>query len=436
MHNKPTVSAYTLGCKVNQFETQAILEAFETAGFEIRSFEDACDFYIINTCTVTAESDRKSGQFIRQALKRSPDARVMVCGCFSQVSPERVTDIGNIAYIGGNKDKLAIVKAAVGLLEGKDDSRANLPEDIFSAACIEPLFITKSERARAYVKVQDGCESACAYCIIPKARGKIRSANASDVIDQIRTLVGQGYHEIIITGIEISAYGKDLEGIHLIGLLELIDARNFDCRFRLGSLDPSSMSHDFIRRYAALRNFVPHFHLSLQSGSDEILRRMRRRYNTSQLREKIEWIREEIADCQLTADIITGFPGESEHLHRETLNFLAEIRLLDAHIFPYSKREGTEAAAMPSQVPKAVAKARLAELASQQEHIRSEILSGLVGSVQQVLVEEIHEGVMRGVCGGNVVATAEFEGCHPEIRRIVNCKITSSDAEKLIGFIK
>ncbi len=400
----PAVGIYTLGCKVNQYESEAISELFASYGIESRSPSEICDIYVINTCTVTAESDRKACQFIRRAIQKNPLAYILVTGCLAQVNTERIAGIGGVDYISGNSDKLSIVRAAIKLLEGgkKNDTPEIAVSDIDSAP-FEPMCIKKFERTRAYVKIEDGCESKCAYCIIPSARGKIRSKPLADVVSEVEELVKGGCAEVVLTGIETASYGRDLENTDLADLLCEIDEIDGLKRVRLGSLDPSLIRPDFVDRIAPLKKLAPHFHLSLQSGSSRILGLMRRKYNAEMAMNAIKLLREKIKGANFTTDIIVGFPGETDEDFEKTLEFAKEARFLMIHVFPYSKRSGTVAASMSGQISSDIKKKRAAELSCLSQKTRAQLLSDAV--LHEPTVDVLFESYENGVAYGH---TADF----------------------------
>lgn len=374
-----SVGLYTLGCKVNQYESEAIAEACRGLGLEVLPPDEVCDAYIINTCTVTGEADRKARQFIRRAISRNPDAYIVVTGCFAQVSPHAVADIGGVDVICGNDRKLTSAGIVAGLIGGghKNTSPTFYIGNI-DAAGFEDMSISSFGRTRACVKIEDGCESHCTYCIIPAARGKIRSKVPEKVLDEIRTLTAGGCREVVLTGIETAAYGRDLDEVSLADLLEQVDSVPGIGRVRLGSMDPSLFKPDFIRRIARLKSLTPHFHLSVQSGCDSVLAGMKRKYNSKMVLDAMEGLRANIPGIQFTSDIIVGFPGESDVDFAETMAFAERARFLGIHVFAYSKRAGTPAATMPGQVPEAVKHARSASLIEKQSSIRREILSDVI----------------------------------------------------------
>lgn len=392
-----TVGIYTLGCKVNQYESEAIAERFASEGFCVQTPTNVCDVYVINTCTVTAESDRKARQFIRRAIHKNPNAYILVTGCFSQTQPDRAAQITGVDYICGNADKLSVVDAAKKLIaDGRKGSSAHLsvcPPDAYG---FESMHITRFDRTRAYIKIEDGCESRCTYCIIPDARGRIRSKAPEDVLREVRDLTAGGCREIVLTGIETASYGRDLDGVTLADLLSEIDAIPNIGRIRLGSLDPSLIKQDFVDRIAPLKSLAPHFHLSMQSGSDRILALMKRKYNTRMAHEGMERLRRAIPDVQFTTDMIVGFPQETEEDFLQSVEFAKRERFLMIHVFPYSRRAGTPAAVMAGQIPEAVKHERVAQLSDTASKIRAEILDGMIGKETEVLLETYADGIAYG----------------------------------------
>ncbi len=392
-----TVGIYKLGCKVNQYESEAIAERFAALGFRVEPPTSPCDVYIINTCTVTAESDRKARQFIRRAIHRNPSAYILVTGCFSQTQPAQIEAIEGVDYICGNAEKQSVVEAALRLIEaGKKNDSPLLSLCPPDAHGFEAMRITKFDRTRAYVKIEDGCESHCTYCIIPTARGSIRSKAPEDVLSEVRELTENGCREIVLTGIETASYGKDLDGVTLADLLCEIDKIPNIGRIRLGSLDPSLCKQPFVDRIAQLKSLAPHFHLSMQSGSNEILALMKRKYNVRMALDAIDRLRKAIPDVCFTTDMIVGFPQESERHFEETLDFIHQARFLMIHVFPYSKRAGTPAATMKGQIPEEIKHARVTRLSAEAARIRASILDEMTGKTVSVLFETYENGMARG----------------------------------------
>ncbi len=395
----PRVGIYTLGCKVNQYESEAIAEELERKGVLIVPPTESCDAYIINTCTVTAESDRKARQFIRRAMSHNPNAFVVVTGCVAQTAPQTLCAIHGVDAVVGNTEKMTAADEVLRLLSEK--KKADAPtvrvSDIESAP-FEPMRITHFDRTRAYVKIEDGCESRCTYCIIPAARGKIRSKPTADVLAEVTALTEGGCREIVLTGIETASWGKDLGHADLATLLEQVDSIPNVGRIRLGSLDPSLIRPEFIRRISSLSALAPHFHLSLQSGSSTVLARMKRKYNADQAMGAITALREAIPHVCFTTDVIVGFPGETEEEFSQTLEFVRKAKFLTVHAFPYSKRAGTPAATMPDQIPADIKRRRLKELVAVAEESRRAICEEAVANCPstEVLFETFENGLLRG----------------------------------------
>ena len=431
---KKTAGIYTLGCKVNQYESQAIAEALESKGFDICPPSDVCDVYIINTCTVTAESDRKARQFIRRAITKNPAAYVIVTGCMAQTAMESVAAIEGVDAVIGNTDKLSAADVAYRLTEnGKKNDSAFLSVEDIDSAPFEKMNITCFERTRAYVKIEDGCESKCTYCIIPYARGKIRSKAPEDVISEVTLLTSGGCREVVLTGIETASYGKDIEGTDLASLLTSINDIEGIGRVRLGSLDPSLIKKEFVERIAPLSCLAPHFHLSLQSGSNRVLAAMKRKYNAEMAMRAIELLREYIPSVKFTTDIIVGFPDETEKDFEDTVEFVKKAGFLTTHIFPYSKRKGTPAATMSGQISKEEKSRRLHLLSEIEADSRRSILENEVRTspIKQVLFETWRDGV----CVGH---SDDFIEVHvpsptPLHAKLLNVRLTHSDTDICYG---
>ncbi len=359
----PTAAMLTLGCKVNQYESQAIAEALAHEGLTVRTSDEVCDVYIVNSCTVTAESDRKSRQAVRRLIKQNPDAIVIVTGCSVETGAKRMADIQGVDAVVGNREKLKAVSYALDFLKnGKPDlTVVDVPP--LKDSAFEPMTITRFDRTRAYVKIQDGCESRCTYCTIPAARGRERSKPLCEVVAEVTRLTEGGCREVVLTGIETGAWGKDLGREYtLASLLRAVaDIPNVG-RIRLGSLDPTVITEDFADAVATLPCVAPHFHLSMQSGCSATLARMKRKYNVTQAERAMERLRSRLPSVKFTTDIIAGFPGETEEEFAETLNFARRAQFLHIHAFPYSKREGTPAAIMKDQVPEDIKRTRVHRL--------------------------------------------------------------------------
>ena len=398
----------TLGCKVNQYESECIRGLLENRGFVSMPFSAKCDVYIINSCTVTGESDRKVMQMCRRAVRTNPEAFVCVIGCMAQIAADRLAQIEGISYIGGNvsKGKVVDVIAAHFFPEEKSSTdagkggsgNASVPRTIGQIIDAEPfavdqpyepLCLSDVGHTRAVIKIEDGCDSACSYCIIHTARGPARSRGPEDVLSEIEQLAKAGYKEVILTGIELSSYSYDLPEL-------LIQTGNISGieRIRLGSLDPAFITEERIHRFSQAEKLMPHFHISLQSGSSKILAKMRRKYNAQTAFKRVKYLKESFPGACLFADIIVGFPGETEEDFEETVNFIKEIPFLHLHIFPYSKRKGTPAAAMPDQVPDNIKRERAARLDSIQKEIKRKLLEEVVksGKTLKVLFEANRTG--------------------------------------------
>ena len=396
LERRPTVGILTLGCKVNQYESEAIAEKFAAADFLVCDPDTPCDVYVINTCTVTAESDRKAGQLIRRVVAKCPEARILVTGCFSQSHPDRAAAIKGVDFVCGNTEKLAVVAAAERLLTDRPASPVIAVEDVQSAP-FEPMTITRFDRTRAYVKIEDGCENRCSYCAIPAARGKVRSKPLADVVAEVQGLVRGGCREVVLTGIETASWGRDLGNASLADLLVAVDGIAGLERVRLGSLDPSIMREEFVQKLANLRTVVPHFHLSMQSGSARVLAAMRRKYNPDQAMAGIRRLRAAIPDVELTTDFIVGFPGESEEDFTDTMHFAREAAFLQMHVFAYSGRAGTVAVTLPGQIDKAVKKERSARLIALGKELTAQRLTrALAQPLRTVLFESFENGFAIG----------------------------------------
>ena len=424
-----TFGIFTLGCKVNQYESEAISELLEARGLIPMRADEVCDLYIINTCTVTAESDRKARQMIRRAITKNPDAYVLVTGCLAETDADSIKNIPLVDYVCGNADKTKIADAALGLIQkGQKNNEPTLEIADISSASFLPMRITKFDRTRAYIKIEDGCESHCTYCIIPKARGKIRSKPMDEVLAEVKDLTAGGCKEIVLTGIETGSYGRDI-GSSLADLLEEIDKIEGIGRIRLGSLDPSIMKPDFVKRISALHSLSHHFHISMQSGSDSILRLMKRKYNTEMALNAINTLREAIPDVCFTTDIIVGFPRESEENFLETVEFAKRARFLMMHVFPYSKRQGTPAAEMKGQIDTSIKKKRVAELSDIGKQIRKDILDKAVAEVKtaSVLFEDYEKGFAYGHTDNFIQVRVRSE--HSLRSQLHNVKFISTDGE-------
>lgn len=376
---------HNLGCKVNAYETEAMQELLEDSGYEIVPFHEKADIYIINTCTVTNMADRKSRQMLHRARKMNPDAIVAACGCYVQEKPEEVADCVDIVI--GNNRKKEIVHILEEYEKGREGIRKDLV-DIGHTREYEDLHLSRTaEHTRAYIKVQDGCNQFCSYCIIPYARGRVRSRSMESVRGEVETLARNGYQEVVLTGIHLSSYGIDT-GTDLLSLIRTVHEVAGIKRIRLGSLEPRIITEEFAEAIAGLPKMCPHFHLSLQSGCTETLKRMNRRYTAEEYYEKCELLREYFRNPALTTDVIVGFPGETEEEFKASRDFIDKVDFYETHVFKYSRREGTKAAAMPDQVPEEEKTRRSNILLDLSRKKQAAYEQRLLGTTQEVLIEE------------------------------------------------
>ena len=411
------VAFITLGCKVNQYETNAMAQKFIEKGYTVIEEKEKADIYVINTCTVTNMSDRKSRQMLRRVKETNPNAIVVAVGCYVQVAKKELEQIPEIDIILGNNEKADIVTYVENYI--KDNiKKAEIDDVLHKTDFVEFGDITFTEKTRAVIKVQDGCDRFCSYCIIPYARGRVRSRRPEHIISEVKAIAQKGIKEIIITGIHIASYGKDFKnGYVLIDLLEELNKIEGIKRIRLGSLEPLLITQEFMERLVKLDKICHHFHLSLQSGCDETLKRMNRRYNTLQFKEIVELLRKYYKDVILTTDIIVGFPQETEEEFTQTYKFLEEIKFYKMHIFKYSQRKGTKAAIMPNQIDGNIKEERSKKLIELSDKNQLEYNQKYCNQKVEVLFEEEKEGTYYG---------------HTENYLLITCKTT----EKLENQIK
>ena len=408
---------YTLGCKTNQYETQAMERLLLERGHEIGSFEESCDGYVINTCSVTAVADKKNRAVIRRCRRDNPDAVIAVCGCYSQHDPEAVRALG-IDVIGGSGSRQEFVEMLLDAAgahahrEQVDNALRRREFECLPAGGLE-------ERTRAMLKVQDGCVNFCTYCIIPYTRGPVRSAPLEVAVEQAKALADRGYREIVLTGIEIASWGVDLPGKpEMTLLIEEICKAVPDLRIRLGSLEPRVVTEGFCRRLSALPNLCPQFHLSMQSGCDTILQRMKRKYDTARYYESVELLRKFFPECAVTTDMIVAFPGETEEEFAESLAFIRKCAFADMHIFPYSRRPGTPADKMPGQHNNATKEARSRAAIAVAEEMSRAYRESWIGRTLEVLFEERDGEYYTGHAPNYVKVYAKGENLHNEIRTV------------------
>ncbi len=412
---------HTLGCKVNSYETEAMEELLEDAGYEIVDFTEKADVYIINTCSVTNIADKKSRQMIHRAKAKNPDAVVVACGCYVNAAEDKLKEDTACDILIGNNRKGDIVNILNEYFEGGEAAQVT---DISTENEYEPLRINRQEEhTRAFVKIQDGCNMFCSYCIIPYARGRSRSREPGDVVNEVKTLAEKGYHEIVLTGICLSAYGRDLEGesTDLLGLTEKLHPIDGIERIRFGSLEPNIITEDFAGRLSSLPKICPHFHLSLQSGCDDTLKRMNRHYTAEEYFEKCDILRSYFDAPAITTDVITGFPGETDEEFEKTREFVQKVRFYEMHVFKYSRRAGTRADSFPDQIPENIKTERSAELIKLSEEMSKEFRASFIGTDTSVLTEEEMEKdgrrYMTGYTKEYIRAAIPLEGSDGETGR-------------------
>ena len=426
------IAFYTLGCKTNQYETQAMEQLLEKAGYEIGSFEETNDAYVINTCSVTAIADKKNRAMIRRCRREHPGALIGVCGCYTQHDPEAVRALG-VDVLGGSGGRQVFLEDLTAALEGKahtdhlDNALGRREFEILPPGGLE-------ERTRAMLKVQDGCVNFCTYCIIPYTRGPVRSAPLDTALEQAKAIAAQGYREIVVTGIEIASWGVDLPGKpNLIDLAEQLCRTVPEVRIRLGSLEPRVITRAFCDRLKSCPNLCPQFHLSMQSGCDTVLSRMKRKYDTARYYESVELLREAFPGCAVTTDMIVAFPGETEEEFRESLRFIRKCGFADMHIFPYSRRPGTPADKMPGQLGNAIKEARSREAIAVAAEMNRAYRESMVGSTQEVLFEDKHLALYAGHTPNYMKVYAAGEALHNQLRQVT---ITGLYEDGLFGVLK
>lgn len=427
---KNTFNIITLGCKVNQYESEAVEEIFQSRGYEKKP--NNADIYVINTCTVTNMSDRKSRQMISRARRDNPEAVIAVMGCYSQVKPEEVAAIEGVDVVLGSRNKEEVVDLCENVLQNKKaiDKVLSFSE----TKTIEELEISNQEAmTRAYMKIQDGCNMYCSYCLIPYARGNIASRDMDSIKKEAKRLAQNSYKEIVLTGIHVASYGKDLRnGTSLIDVIEEVSKTEGIERIRLSSMEPRHITRDFLERMKKTGKACDHFHLSLQSGSDDILKAMNRKYDTKIFKEKVDLIREVFPNAGLTTDIIVGFPTETEKNHEDTKDFVKEIKFAKTHLFKYSKRDGTKAASMKPEVNGNIKKERLKELEAIEEVNRLNFLKNQIGKTLSVLFESKSdmEGFKSGYSTNYLRVNVEAYIGDNEIRNVL---ITEIKNDELVG---
>jgi len=407
----PKVAFYTLGCKVNQYESDAMAELFKSRGYDIVDFESVADVYVINTCDVTNESARKSRQVLRKAARKNPNAIIAAVGCYAQLESEELSNIEGIDVIVGTRDRHRIVDLVE---EAEKQNRQIIAvKDIMEQHSFENIaFKGHRQKTRAFLKIQEGCNMFCSYCIIPYARGPIRSRPIDSILQEVESLINDGFKEIVLTGIHLGLYGYDFgsKGPHLFDvILELSKIKELK-RIRLSSIEALELSDEFINGVAELGNFCNHFHIPLQSGSDKILKLMHRRYDTGQFKERIEYIRKHIKDVAITTDVIVGFPGESNEDFDESYNFIKEVGFSKLHVFPFSPRKGTPAAQMEGRVTKAIKEKRSTRLIELSHILEMSFRKNFEGKTMDVLFEDrIPDGMYEGLTTNYIKVRAKSD---------------------------
>ena len=422
---------HTLGCKVNQYETQAMEQILQDMGHTLGDFQEACDGYIINTCSVTAMADKKNRAVIRRCRRDNPEAVIGVCGCYTQHDPEAAEKLG-VDVIGGSSQREKFLQEMLSCLESREKTR--VLDQALKRRAFEVLPAGGLEgRTRAMLKVQDGCVNFCSYCIIPYTRGPIRSAPIELAVEQTKQLKEKGYREITVTGIEIASWGADLPGKPtLASLLEAVCAAAGDMRVRLGSLEPRIVTEEFCERLKKLPNLCPQFHLSMQSGCDTVLERMRRKYDTARYLQSVELLKAAFPGCAVTTDMIVGFPGETEEEFETSLEFIRKCGFADMHIFPYSRRPGTPADKMPGQLSNAVKEDRSRRAITVAEEMSRAYRESFVGTTLEVLFEEPEGEYFTGHTPNYIKVYCKGEDLHNQMKAV---KVTGLFREGLLGGI-
>ncbi len=415
-----TAALHNLGCKVNAYETEAMQQILEDAGYQIVDFGDKADVYVINTCSVTNVADKKSRQMLHRAKAKNPEAVVVAAGCYVQAAAERLEEDAGVDLIIGNNKKKDLAVILENYFEQKRGEKGSYVIDIAHTGEYEDLHINRiSDHTRAFIKIQDGCNQFCSYCIIPYTRGRIRSREIADIEKEVKALAGKGYREIVLTGIHLSSYGKDLrEETNLLDAVRLVHGIEGVERIRLGSLEPRIVTREFAQALKEMPKVCPHFHLSLQSGCEATLKRMNRHYTPEEYLEGCRILREVFENPAITTDVIVGFPGETEEEFEETREFLKKVHFYEMHIFKYSRRAGTRADRMPDQVPESVKTARSEALLEMERQMSLEYRKSFLGKKCEALLEEPEViGGKRYVTGHTreYVRIAVENGCRGEI---------------------
>lgn len=438
------VKFITLGCKVNQYETNAMAQKFLEKGYQIieeetpENEEIKPDICIINTCTVTNMSDRKSRQMLRRMKEKNPNTIVVAVGCYAQVAKEELAKISEIDLVLGNNEKVEIVRHVEEYINNHIDN-VELEDVMYSKEFSDFGNVTYTEKTRAVIKIQDGCDRFCSYCIIPYARGRVRSRKPESIVSEITQIASNGIKEVVITGIHIASYGKDfsmskdpeLQNYKLIDLLEEINSINGIQRIRLGSIEPLLITEEFVERLKKLEKICHHFHLSLQSGCDETLKRMNRRYTTEQFKEIVRLLRNAYDDVNLTTDVIVGFPGETDEEFNKTYKFLEEIKFYKMHIFKYSPRKGTKAAVMPNQISGDIKEERSRKLIELSDKNEIEYNEYYIGKNVEVLFEEEKDGIFKGHTQNYIMVYCELNKNLEN--QVISVQCEKAEQEHILG---
>lgn len=427
------VASHALGCKVNQYESEAIAELFAQKGYEIVDIDEWADIYIINTCTVTNFGDKKSRQLIRKVKRQNPEAVVAAIGCYAQTAPDEIKNIEGVNLIIGTKGRKDIVDLVESYVP--EIGVVSTVGQIAKEREFEHLTISKlADRTRAYLKIQDGCSQFCSYCIIPYARGPIRSRDPEDIMDEVKVLAENGFKEIILTGIHVASYGKDLKGVTLLDVIKRVQEQEGIERIRFSSVEPNIVTEEFASELSKLNKVCDHFHLSLQSGCDRTLKRMNRKYDAAGYERAVEILRKYFPNVAITTDIIAGFPDETDEDFEKSLEFAKKIGFAKIHAFPYSPKRGTPAAVMPNQILNAVKNERTSRLIEASDRMADEFIKSFEGRVMPVLYErEIEHNIYEGYTTNYIRVLSESS---ENIKnKILDTEIVSSEDEKAIGRI-
>lgn len=428
-----TIAIQTLGCKVNTYESEAVFQLFEKEGYTKVDFKEVADVYVINTCTVTNTGDKKSRQMIRRAVRQNPDAVVVVMGCYAQIAPDEVSQIEGVDIVIGTKHRDQLVAFVREFQQKRQPIKAI--DNIMRVREYESLSLDHfSENTRAFLKIQEGCNNFCTFCIIPWARGLIRSEKREVVIEKAQRLVDNGFHEIVLTGIHTAGYGEDLEAYEFGDLLNDLSTKVKGLkRLRISSIETSQITEKVLQALRDSESIVDHLHIPLQSGSNDILKAMRRKYTTAEYKQKIDQIREIFPKISITTDVIVGFPGESDAHFQEMYDFIEAVGFSELHVFPYSKRTGTPAATMENQVSEITKTVRVSQLLTLSEQLANTYASQFEGEIVEVIVESAYERDGKSYVSGHAAnyLNVEFEGDSKLLRSLVKVRITNGNFPKV-----